>query len=103
VALAVVIAQRVELEALLLCECRSGSRIDPATEENYRIAIGHGLLTSNFGSFHGVALLVPTDDPFVEHFHVAETVFVKNAIGQTGQVMGARSIEDEKSVSRNAF
>ena len=103
VALAVVIAQRVELEALLFCERCNGGRIDAATEKNYRIPVGHGLLPRNFGSFHGVALLVPADDSFIEHFHVAETVFVENAIGQTGQVMGARSIEDDRSISRNAF
>jgi hypothetical protein len=92
VALAVVIAQRVELETLFFGERSGGGGIDAATEENYRILSGHSLLTRNFGSFHRITLLVPADDPFVEHFHVAVTVFVKNSIGQTGQVMGARSI-----------
>jgi hypothetical protein len=103
VALAVVVAQRMKLETLFFSERGGGGRIDAATEKNYRIPIGHGLLTRNFGSFHGVALLVPADDPFIEHVHVAKTVFVENAIGQTGQVMGARSIEDDGSIPRNAF
>lgn len=102
-ALAIVIAQRVEFEALLFCERRGSGGIDAATEKNDRLNPVHRLLTRNFGSFHGVALLVPADDPFVEHFHIAVTVFMQNAIGQTGQVVGARSIEDDRSVPRNAF
>jgi hypothetical protein len=48
-------------------------------------------------------LLVPADDSFVEDFHVAITVFMENAIGQTGQVMGARSIKHNRAVSRNTL
>ncbi len=48
-------------------------------------------------------LLVPADDPFVEYFHVAVTLFVKHAIGQTGQVMRAGSIEDREAVSWHAL
>ena len=46
---------------------------------------------------------MPTFDAFVEHFHVAVPVLVKNAIGQTGQVMGARSIERDRPVAGNIF
>ena len=102
-ALAVMIAQRVELEALLFCERRGSGGVDAAAEENNRLSTGHCSRSGNLGSLHGVALLVPADDPFVEHFHIAVTIFVEDAIGQTGQVMGARSIEDDGPVARNAF
>ena len=42
--------------------------------------------------------MVPADDAFVEHLHVAVAAFVEYAIGQTGQVMGAGSIKHEKPV-----
>ena len=46
---------------------------------------------------------MPTLDAFVEYFHVAVTVFIENAIGQTGQVMGAGSIERNKPIAGNIF
>ena len=46
---------------------------------------------------------MPTLDAFVEHFHVAVTVFIENAIGQTGQVMGAGSIERDRPITGNIF
>jgi hypothetical protein len=39
--------------------------------------------------------LIPADDALVEDFHVPVTLFVEDAIGQTGQVMGASSIQDD--------
>jgi hypothetical protein len=39
--------------------------------------------------------LIPADDALVEDFHVAVIFFVQYAIGQTGQVMGASSIQDD--------
>ena len=47
--------------------------------------------------------LIPTNDSFIENLHIAITVFVENAISQTGQVMGARSIEYHEPVVRDAF
>ena len=44
---------------------------------------------------------MPTDNSFIEHFHVAVTVFVENAVGQTGQVMGAGSIEHDRPIAGN--
>ena len=46
---------------------------------------------------------MPTLDAFVEHFHVAVTVFIENAIGQTGQVMGTGSIERHRPIAGNIF
>ena len=46
---------------------------------------------------------MPADDALVEDFHVSVTLFVENAIGQTGQVMGASSIQDDQSVLGNAL
>ena len=57
----------------------------------------------NLGSFHRITFFVPADDAFVKHFHVAIAVFIENAIGQTGQVMGAGSIENNWPVARNAL
>ena len=44
---------------------------------------------------YGVAFLIPADDALVEDFHVPVTLFVEDAIGQTGQVMRASSIQDD--------
>jgi hypothetical protein len=45
-------------------------------------------------SFHGVALFEPAGESFIENLHVAVTIFVENAISQTGQVTRATSIKD---------
>ena len=47
--------------------------------------------------------LIPADDSFVEDLHIAITALVEHAISQTGQVMGARSIEYHRSVVWDAF
>ena len=44
---------------------------------------------------------MPSEDSLIEHFHVLITVFVENSIGQTGQVMGASSIQHDQPVARN--
>jgi hypothetical protein len=46
---------------------------------------------------------VPADDALVEDFHVAVAIFVENAIGQTGQVMWASSIQHDWPVLGNAW
>jgi hypothetical protein len=58
---------------------------------------------ADFCPFHRVAFLVPAYDALVENFHVAVTLFVENAVGQTGQVMGASSIQDDRSILGNAL
>jgi len=47
---------------------------------------------ADFRPFHRVAFLMPADEALIKDFHIAVALFVKNAIGQTGQVMRARSI-----------
>src|SRR5690349_5899640 len=61
------------------------------------------LWLGRLGSFHRITLFVPADDTLVENFHVPVTVFIENAIGQTGQVMRTCSIEHKRSVAWNAF
>jgi hypothetical protein len=63
----------------------------------------HLLGSRNLGPLHWVTLLVPANDPLIENFHVPVTVFIENAIGQTGQVMRASSIKDYRPVARDAF
>ena len=58
---------------------------------------------ADFRPFHGVAFLVPTHNALIENFHVAVTLFLKNAVGQTGQVMGACSIQDDQSILGDAL
>ena len=47
----------------------------------------------------GVALFDPAGEAFVEDLHITVALLVEHAIGQTGQVMGASSIEHERPVS----
>src|SRR3989338_6432713 len=54
---------------------------------------------SHPASLYGVASLDPTGKTFVEHSRVFITSLIQHAIGQTGQVMGASSIQDYGSVS----
>jgi hypothetical protein len=56
-----------------------------------------GLLRSA-GSLDRITLLIPTHDALIENLHVAISFFMENAIGQTGQVMGAGSVEDHRPV-----
>jgi hypothetical protein len=58
---------------------------------------------ADFRAFHRVAFLVPAYDALIENFHVAVALFVKNAVGQTGQVMGASSIQDDRAILGNAL
>ena len=46
---------------------------------------------------------MPADDSFVENFHVAVAFFVEDAIGQTGQVMWASSIQNRDAIAGNSF
>ena len=102
-ALAIAKAQGVQLIALLCSDSRGGSGIDAAAQQDNSVCAGHQSRLAEQGSGHRVALLVPTFDAFVEHFHVAVTVFIENAIGQTGQVMGTGSIECNRSIAGNVF
>src|SRR5918992_409305 len=57
----------------------------------------------NLGSFHWITSLVPADQAFIKNLHIAIAIFVENAIGQTGQVMWAGSIENNWPVSWNTL
>jgi hypothetical protein len=48
-------------------------------------------------------LFVPANEAFIKNLHIAIAIFVKNAIGQTGQVMRAGSIENNRPVAGNTF
>ena len=52
-------------------------------------------------SFHGIAPLDPAGKSLVENFHVAITLFVENAVSQTGQVTRARSVKNHQFVFRD--
>ena len=101
--LAVFERESVKLKALIFCDCPGGCRIDAAAEENDRFIDHHKVRLADLGSFHGIALFVPADDSLVENFHIPVIVFVENAKGQTGQVVGAGSIEDHEPILGNAF
>lgn len=49
-------------------------------------------------SLYGVAALSPSGKAFIENSHVAVSFLVQEAIGQTGQVMGASSVEHDEFV-----
>ena len=102
-ALAIAKAQSVQLIALLYSDGRGSSGIDAAAQKDNSVCAGHRSRLTEQGSGHRVAFFVPTFDAFVEHFHVAVTVFIENAIGQTGQVMGTGSIERDRPIARNVF
>ena len=96
--------QRMQFEALLIRHCGCGGRVDTAAEQNHSLFRLHtGLWVRSLHAFHRIALFVPADDTLVENFHVPVAVFVENAIGQTGQVMGTCSIEHDRSVARNTL
>ena len=95
--------QGMKLKTFLYRNRSRGGGVDSAAEKNDGVFANHVRGLRNFSSFHGVALFVPAHDTFVENFHVAVTAFVENAISQTGQVMGARSIENDRSVAWNAL
>jgi hypothetical protein len=112
----------MKLEACLAGNRSSGSGIDSATKKQDSIFACHVrrldwnthvkmprrnvtpfLALGNFCPFHWVTFLIPAHDALVENFHVAVTSLVKNAIGQTGQVMGTGSIEHDRSIAGNAL
>lgn len=43
----------------------------------------------------GVALLDPARDPFIEHSEIAIPFDIQFFVGQTGQLVGTRSVEDD--------
>ena len=60
--------------------------------------MGGGALSA---AVYGITLLDPAGEAFVEDLHVAIAFLVEDAVGQTGQVMGTSSIEDDRPVLRN--
>ena len=46
-------------------------------------------------SLGGVALLDPARDPFIEHSEIAIPFDIQFFVGQTGQLVGTRSVEDD--------
>src|SRR5512132_3621985 len=101
--LTIVEGKGMDLEILLFGDSCHGSRIDSAAQKNDCFLACHLLGSRNLGPLHWVTLLVPADDPLVENFHVPITVFIENAISQTGQVMRASSIKDYRPVTWDAF
>ena len=57
--------------------------------------MSHRLLVAGAPPFGGVALLDPARDPFIEHSEIAIPFDIKLFVGQTGQLVGARSVEDD--------
>src|SRR3954447_15869215 len=94
----------VNLEILLFCDSCRSSRIDAATQKNDCFWLACHLIGSgNLGPFHWITFFIPADDTFIEDFHISITVFVENAISQTGQVMRACSIKNDRPVAWDAF
>ena len=104
VALAVAKTERMEIaKPCLFRDRRGGGGIDAAAQQDDGGVPAIDLRARHFAAFHRVAFLVPADEAFIEHFHIAITVLVEYAISQTGQVMGACSIEHHRPVARDAF
>jgi hypothetical protein len=93
----------VQLKALPFGYRRSGGGVESAAEKNDRVSAHHFFVLWDFCPFHRIAFLIPAGDALVENFHVAVTLFVKNAIGQTGQVVRASSIQDDQAIVGNAL
>jgi len=91
----------MKLEAFLPGNRSSGSGIDSAAEKQDSVFACHIRRLGNFCPFHRVVFLIPADDAFVENFHVTVTLFIENAISQTGQVVGASSIQDKQLILGN--
>ena len=53
------------------------------------------LIVAGAPPFGGVALLDPARDPFIEHPEIAIPFDIKLFVGQTGQLVGTRSVEDD--------
>jgi hypothetical protein len=49
----------------------------------------------------GVALLDPARNPLIEHPKIAITFDVELFVGQTGQFVGTRSVEDDDPLTRD--
>lgn len=103
VTLSVVEGERMKLKASLFRNRGSSCGIDSPAKENNRPFACHKRRLGDFRSFHRIAFFVPADNSLVENFHVAVTLFIQNAIGQTGQVMRAGSIEDNQAILGNVF
>ena len=101
-ALPVMKTERVQLKALPFGYRRSRGGVESPAEKNDRVSAHHFALW-DFCPFHGIAFLIPAGDALVENFHVAVTLFVENAISQTGQVVRASSIQDDQAIVGNAL
>jgi len=58
-------------------------------------AMSNRLIVAGAPPFGGVALLDPARDPFIEHPEIAVAFDIKLFVGQTGQLVRARSVEDD--------
>jgi hypothetical protein len=85
----------MKLESFFFGDRRGRGGIEPAAQENDRLLISHKRSSTNLTPFHRIVFLMPADDPLVEDLHVPVALFIEYAIGQTGQVMRARSIEND--------
>jgi hypothetical protein len=63
----------------------------------------HDVGLPDLGAFNRVAPFDPSGEALIENFHVPVAFFVQYAIGQTGHVMGASSIEYHESILRDAL
>jgi hypothetical protein len=52
-------------------------------------------------SFGRIAQLDPARDPLIEHSEIAISLRVQFLVGQTGQLVGARSVKHNQPVARD--
>jgi hypothetical protein len=64
-----------------------------------RWAMADRLIVAGTPPLRGVALLDPAWDPFVEHPQIAIPFDIELFVGQTGQLVGTRSVEDDDALT----
>jgi hypothetical protein len=73
--------------------------LQPSRTQQGRIPIGwtvsNRLVIAGAPPLGGVALLDPARDPFIEHSEIAIPFDIQFFVGQTGQLVGTRSVEDD--------
>jgi hypothetical protein len=64
-------------------------------------AVSNRLIVAGAPPLGGVALLDPAWDPFIEHPEIAIPFDIELFVGQTGQLVGTRSVEHDDPLARD--
>ena len=64
-------------------------------------AVSNRLIVAGAPPLGGVALLDPAWNPFIEHPKIAIAFDIELFVGQTGQLVGTRSVEDDDPLARD--